>query len=374
MSGVDSLESVSHIQKLKDVDSYAMWDFEVKILFRAKELMDVVDGSDSLKTVEADESKIKKWKSKDAKAQHFILMTIDQQVKPHILTCSSSKEMYDTLKRIYERESSQQKCLLLQELYNFKFDSEKDMMTNICHIQNIAFKLNRLNQPVDDTMIITKILTVLPEQYRHFSSAWDSTSASDRTIDNLKARLVQEESKLKTTDSDGGNVAFKVMNQNKGRPRDVRCYNCKERGHIQTNCPNKKFCQICKKSNHYEKDCFLKNKGLSKKQCTICKKSNHVEKDCFFRDKDKCKSKNSNKTVFLTQSHETHVLVGLTVNGTSRCNKSFVIDSGCTPSHMTNDLSILDDVKECKQNIVVAKKDQSMCAVGVGSVKSNECI
>jgi hypothetical protein len=42
------IEETMHLPKLKDADSFPLWDFEIKILMRAKELMGIVDGSDQL--------------------------------------------------------------------------------------------------------------------------------------------------------------------------------------------------------------------------------------------------------------------------------------------------------------------------------------
>jgi hypothetical protein len=71
------------------------------------------------------------------------------------------------------------------------------MMKNISGIQNLAHKLNQLKQQLDDEMIITRIMTVLPKEYQYFSSAWDSISSIDRTLDNLIRRLSLEEMKTK---------------------------------------------------------------------------------------------------------------------------------------------------------------------------------
>lgn len=367
---------INNIQKLKDADAYTMWDFEVKVLFKAKGLMDIVNGTETLEQQGEDTDKVKTWKLKDAKAQHIILMTIEHPVKSHLVTCETSKEMFETLSNIYKRDTSQQKCSLLQEFYNYKFDNQKDMMSNLAYIQNVAYKLNRLDQKVDDTMIITKILSILPEYYKHFSSAWDSTNSTDRTLENLKARLIQEEAK---SSSDSESVAFKIKSQ--GMLREVRCYSCKDTGHIRQNCPNNKskFCNYCKKSNHYEKDCFLKNKSFKPKvSCSICKKTNHTDKDCYFRNKSKAKPNrpNDSKTAFLTKTVETHSPVGYSsVNQNSIIpSKTFIVDSGCTPNHMTNDLSILENVKSCNKDISVAKKNQSMQSLAVGYVDSEQCI
>ncbi|KMQ90512.1 msp domain protein [Lasius niger] len=90
-----------------------MWSFQIKILFRAKELMDIVDGTELLEEQGGDESKIKKWKSRDSRAQHYIVTIVDKYVVPHILICTTSREIFDALKNIYQKDGGQQKCLLL---------------------------------------------------------------------------------------------------------------------------------------------------------------------------------------------------------------------------------------------------------------------
>jgi hypothetical protein len=43
---------------------------------------------------------------RDAKCQYYIVRTIEKHVKTHIVTCTTAKEMYDTLKQIYQRDTS----------------------------------------------------------------------------------------------------------------------------------------------------------------------------------------------------------------------------------------------------------------------------
>ncbi|XP_023709537.1 uncharacterized protein LOC111865596 [Cryptotermes secundus] len=147
--------------------------------------------------------------------------------------------MYDTLKQIYQRDTSQQKCLLLQDFYNFKYDKIKDMMTNVSHVQNIAFKLRQLNQNVDENMIMTKI-TILPEDYKRFSTAWDSTATMDRTLDNLVARLMFEEVKCKMTTKEEESIAFKTVTKTKSKS-PFKCFSCNQISHAQINCYNKEL-------------------------------------------------------------------------------------------------------------------------------------
>lgn len=64
---------------------------------------------------------------------------------------------------------------------------------NISKIQNIAFQLKALEEEISENMVISKILSILPEKFRHFSTAWDLTPKDDKNIENLMQRLTQEE-------------------------------------------------------------------------------------------------------------------------------------------------------------------------------------
>lgn len=352
-------EDTCHIQTLKDVDSFAMWDFQIKIALRAKEIISVMDGTET--RPEAADT-LKKWTTKDAKAQNYIVKTLDKSAIPHIMSCTSSKEMYDTLQGIYQRDNSQQKCVLLQEFFNYQFVPDRDIRSNISNIQNIAFKLKQLDEPISDDMIMTKIIAVLPEHYRYFSSAWDSTSTTDKTLKNLLARLSLEELKNEPTQE---KVSFKAVhdkrNNSKPKKKTVVCYGCNQPGHIKSECKKtagKKYCSICKKDNHVEKDCYFKDRqphNDKKTSCGICKRTNHKQKDCYYNK--------SPKVSFLTE-HEVSYAA-------DEDKITFVVDSGTT-GHMTNDRSLLKNVRDNKCHIKVAKKNQTMSSAGIGEVELEE--
>jgi hypothetical protein len=56
-------EDIARLQILKDTDTFPLWDFEIKILLKAREVMDVVDGTD-LTEKGRDEEKIKNGRQK----------------------------------------------------------------------------------------------------------------------------------------------------------------------------------------------------------------------------------------------------------------------------------------------------------------------
>jgi hypothetical protein len=245
----------------------------------------------------------------------------------------------------------------VKDFYNFKYDKTKDMMTNLSCVQNIAFKLNQLNQNIDKDMIITKITTILPEEYKHFSSAWDSAAIMDRILDNLVARLTLEEMKQKTMTEEEESVTFKTVTRTKGKTC-LKCSNCNQLGHAQINCPykGKNNCSVCKKMNHDEKDCYFR-----KKECAICRKTNRDEKDCYFKDRNK-----KEKINFFAEVAETYNSEA-TIN-----NRMYVVDSGST-CHMTNIKTDLTHIRQHTQCIKISKKNKNMIAEEMGDVEFKEC-
>ncbi|KAJ8884220.1 hypothetical protein PR048_016077 [Dryococelus australis] len=136
------------------------------------------------------------WGKKDAKAQGYIVTTIDKGNIQFTNSCDSAKGMFDKLCSIYERDSSHNKSLLLQNFFNYKIDK---VASSLSDLQNHSMKLKSVGYTVDDEMMMGKILSSLPDRLRHFLTAWESTPKSDRTLTNLTARLLAEEERGHTS-------------------------------------------------------------------------------------------------------------------------------------------------------------------------------
>lgn len=75
----------------------------------------------------------------DAIAQQVIVTTIDKKVMIHILNCRISHDMYKKLCAIFERDTEQQKCNLLQDFFNYSFSTESNIASYISQLDNNAF-------------------------------------------------------------------------------------------------------------------------------------------------------------------------------------------------------------------------------------------
>ncbi|KAJ8882511.1 hypothetical protein PR048_014322 [Dryococelus australis] len=276
-------EYFAHVEKLKGHSDFSIWKFQIVVLLKAVDLNNVV--STEVRGGEQDTN----WGKEDGKPQRYIVRTIYKCNIQFIMSCDSSMGMFDKLCSIYERDSSHNKSLLLQNFFSYKIDK---IASGLSDLQNLSVKLKSLGL----TLGI-------------FLTAWESTPKSDRTLSNLTARLLAEEERGHTS-STHDNVTFKTANKN------IDCFKCNKRGHIARNCKKKK--QL---------------------GCKICRDDNHTEQNCYSRDRNnKPSTSNRDKIAFIPES------IGGNPEG------YWVLDSGCT-SHMINNSDSLTNVTEISKYV-----------------------
>lgn len=311
-----------NIEKLTGVESYRGWKFGLTIFLRAKGLLDLT--KEQIKKQDDDKTFDEKL---DAQGQALIISTVDRKHLQYILTCETAAQMYKTLCDIYDGQESRNKCNTLQDFFNYKYQGQ-DMTEFLSEMDSITFRLSKLGSTIEEDMIMSKILSSLPETYSSFVTAWESSS--DKTLSNLKNRLLLEENR-KNCQPSTSSIAFKANTA-------MQCLKCNKKGHKAKDCRSK--------------------------QCSICKKYNHLEERCFFRDSNKNKYKKPGRVAFLS-SYE---------KNTSLSNQlEFIVDSGCS-AHMTNNLETIKNFRSQESAICIAKSEAKILSKGIGTVEGDLCV
>jgi hypothetical protein len=125
-------DDLKQIDKLSEVDDFQVWKFQLTIILRANELYDIVT------TDTPEDQRTEAWKKKDANAQRVIVTTLDKKPLLHVMSCKSAHDMWIKITSIYERDTEQQKCALLQNFFSFNFDKNVDVATNVGKLRNLA--------------------------------------------------------------------------------------------------------------------------------------------------------------------------------------------------------------------------------------------
>jgi Reverse transcriptase (RNA-dependent DNA polymerase) len=147
--------------------------------------------------------------------------------------------------------------------------------------------------------------------------------------------------------------------------------------HLQN---EEKKCEICDKSNHTTKNCFLnprnKKSGevksrLKKTPCVHCRKTNHSSDKCF---KKRANEKDEEKTHYMNMV--AHFITLTDENNTGNSDQ-FIVDSGAT-THACNDETLFKELTPCtpfrvqvanKQELVIDKTGEIVIGPFVSSEK-----
>lgn len=322
------------IEKLQEASQFSAWKFQVRVILISNEIFDVVSGDEKKPepaaanasvTVKAEADKaISDWKKKDAKAQKIIVTSLSQKMILHVLTCTTAKSMWEKLHSVFEQKNAVGKQHLQQQFFSLEKDTADDMATHISKVEMLVHQLKELDVNIDDGMVVTKVLGTLPQEYKHFVSAWDSIAQDQQTMANLTSRLMIEESRMKSSEACSALMAKRVTADKKKNQKQT-----KQRG-----------------------------------KCFKCGSTEHWKRDC---DADKSSIEKKNSSSKSEKSNESKALVCVSTASTAKI-ENWYIDSGAT-HHMSNQRQWFRDYVDFSvpERIKIGNGDY-MEAVGRGNI------
>lgn len=163
-------------------------------------------------------------------------------------------------------------------------------------------------------MVVTKVLMALPDNLKHFVSAWESSPLEQQTLKELTARLLIEEERLKQSDQAVALAAGKSETQ-AGNQRKPKCY-------------------LCGKLGHVKKQCFKNQDGRNTKKCQFCKKLGHIANDCWFLKKKEDHEKLSNAFINTLKIDDSSKAVALLGHATFQ-DSEWCLDRGASTCILT---------------------------------------
>ena len=204
-----------------------------------------------------------------------------------------------------------------------------DMNCHISELLAIVDKLACMGQKLDQELVMSFLLSSMPESFNPIVMSLESRPEADLNLDIVKDRLLNEYNRRNEANDNNSstsydkNIALKTKNFKYNRNNNKKSNNNKIN----------KFCDHCEKQGHVKDDCWHLNKVDEKSQ------------------KAKMVTDETTNCCFCTSSNT---------------DKNWHIDSGAT-SHMCSNKDLFDEFKESVEKIIIADGN-TLEAKGKGTV------
>lgn len=169
---------------------------------------------------------------------------------PHLAEKATAKEMWNTLKNLYEAKNKDKIMALKDKLH----------ATGMEKGENVASYLTKMAQVKDELAVVGEVIAdseLVRIALKGFTGEWDvfvkcvvgrkELPDWSRLWDNFTQEEIREESQSRDPDkskdsTEDPNVALHVKGKGKKKKdvSKVRCFACQQKGHYAGQCPNKK--------------------------------------------------------------------------------------------------------------------------------------
>ncbi|KAK1414099.1 hypothetical protein QVD17_29840 [Tagetes erecta] len=236
-----------------DGSDFSWWKMQMDALLGQKDL-DVVLEEKPKKMTEAEEVQ---WNAKDKKARGTITLSLTRNVAYNIMSEITARGMMLALSNMYEKPSAANKVFLMRELFTMRMKEGSSVTEHINNLNSILSRLSSVKMKFDDETKAVLLLSSLPDSWSGTVTAvTNSTGTEGMTFEKIRDLVLGEDIRRRGANTGSSSEMLHVgrgrdnkrnSGSSKGRGRSssrarpsVRCWNCNEKGHYRSQCPNDK--------------------------------------------------------------------------------------------------------------------------------------
>jgi hypothetical protein len=240
---------IRYEDRLEGISNYLQWKVQISSVLKENKIWSYV--STVVVAPTTDPIALDLHEVKEAKAQRIILDGVKDPLIPHLAEKKTTKEMWDTLKNLYEAKNENRKMALKDKLHDTKMAMGEGVASYLTRIAQVKDELAAVGEVISEPELgrialkgFTKEWDVFVkcvvgrENFPDWSRLWD-----DFTQEEIR---MGSQSSGQKEDKDDENVALTTKGKgkkkgNSGRDLSkVRCYCCNQLGHLASQCPERK--------------------------------------------------------------------------------------------------------------------------------------
>jgi hypothetical protein len=243
MSSIVEKDKLGSVDALEGSSNYRTWKYSMKMVLLVKDLWDVVDGTE---VKPSGDKEAAAWTKKSQKALAYISLSLSSTEQQNILECTTAKEAWDVLEKLYEGKGRNRKWLLMEQLFKMNMEDYDggDMKYYLRALKTKFSELAAIGIKLDEDIKLGIIFNGLSTKFRYLVVTLEQ---QDLDFDELAARLIEEARRFPggARGSSGiesdypGSVG--MMAARRGGRDNLKCYYCGQFGHVKATCEVRKY-------------------------------------------------------------------------------------------------------------------------------------
>ncbi|KAF5800225.1 putative RNA-directed DNA polymerase [Helianthus annuus] len=194
------------------------------------------------------------WNSKDKKARGKITLALTRSVAFNIMKETTARDMLEALSNMYEKPSAGNRVFLMRELFNMRMNEGSSVADHINEVNSILSRLATVGMKLDDDTQAVVLLSSLPDSWSGFvTTVTETAGTGNLKFDRVRDSVLGEDVRRRNT-SGGSTSGMLSVSRGRGKNRssgsrgkslskagkNVKCWNCGEKGHVKNECPDPK--------------------------------------------------------------------------------------------------------------------------------------
>lgn len=228
-------------------NNYKSWKYNVKMTLVQRGLRSHVTGEEVRPQPPAE---VKEFNRKEENALATIALSIEVDQQTHILDCTTAKETWDTLEKVFEPKSRSRILQLKTQMISVKFESNETMTSYLNRLKTCSDRLKETECEVKDEELAYAMLSELPNSYESLTMSLANLEDERFTSSEIRNTLLNEYERRQTKEVAAINESPVTATQkeayHQGRAPNYRrteakkedrgCYRCGKPGHIANYC------------------------------------------------------------------------------------------------------------------------------------------
>ena len=202
---------------------------------------------------EADAAALARHNKAQQKAMATLVMGISSSQIYLVTSCTTPKDVWDTLKAQFERNTLANKLFLKRQYFTTKMREGQSVQDHLRCMKEISDKLAALGSAVAEEEQVVALLISLPPSYATLVTAMEA-KGDDLSLAFVQQALITEEQKRQVSKgvvaAEGNQDSVLRMDREFSKPFKGKCYKCHKVGHKSADCREKKPVKSYKQSKN----------------------------------------------------------------------------------------------------------------------------